>query len=420
MIFGTALLNHTQNKMFNNIRCCVSTDKPLISGEASRKIFDFIKGGGNVAELSQYDVHPDEIEQLSLMYKKKVEQIPASPDQPRYLHFYYLLKDKVPEITWSISGYKNGRPIVNFNLPLLGDLQPSILSILLDRVVIVYDALKLPYKYKIAKSLPVDMARYIENFMDNTEVIYPNETNMHRIVEWIKTARSGQKVTIFINTCPDYAAEPIGNSKKMYRHTFKFLGSGIGQIAKRILGILPALKQLCEDLQINPDIIITIADYEAFSDSTLKRMNLTKSEFLKKVDQSRLVFEQMANKVIPVKTFMFTDLCGGEEPWIKKTNEVMEYFTREYFGHSEIDKGIFLTIAKHRKALYKNWFNLNDSIEQYTPIAMSQAVEYATIGFYITKIYPNCLLLGADSVDFAEFYNFYKIVPNLYFKRFYC
>lgn len=117
---------------------------------------------------------------------------------------------------------------------------------------------------------------------------------------------------------------------------------------------------------------------------------------------------------------MFTDLCGGEEQWSKKMSEIKGHLTKGKFGNSKINEGSFLAIVKHSKALYKSWFDLGDSIEQYIPIAMNQAVEYATIGFYITKIFPNCFLLGVDSVDFAEFYNFYKIIPNLYFKRFYC
>lgn len=371
-------------------------------------------------KLSQYGVHAEEIKKIRALYTQKLEQIPALKGQPRYFHFYHMLKDKIPEIAWNIKGHKNGRPIVNFNLPLLENLQPSILSILLDRVTIASGVPKLLYKYKSAGLLSENTLNSLEKFIHNTNAILPTETNMGRLAEWITTAQSGKQSTIFIITCPDYSAEPIGHSQKMYRHTFKSLGSGIGQIAKRILNILPDLKMLLEDLEIKPTIVTSIADYEAFSEGTLKRMNLSKSEFLKKVDQSRLTFEQHANKILNLNSFMFTDLCGGEDPWLNKVEEIKACFEQKKFGYSSVDSTIFLTIAKCRKNLYQNWFNLGNCIEKYLQVALNQAVEYATIGFYITRNYPNCLVLGADSVEFAEFYNFNKTVPNLYFKRFYC
>lgn len=412
------LLNPVSTEKYS-IKTCIATDKPLISGEVSKKILLFIKEGGSGVELLKYGIHEDEIKQLSLLYRKKIDEIPVRPGQPRYLHFYHLLKDKIPEIDWTISGYKNGKPIVNFNLPLLEHLQPSLLSLLLDRVKIVFHRSKLA-KYNSIKLLSNNSVDFVQKFMDITQALYPTENCMDRIIEWIKLAQSGKDTTIFVHTCPDYAAEPIPNSRQMYRHTFSSLGCGIGQIARRVLNILPHLKELLKNLEIQPNIISTIADYEAFSNNTLKRMNLTKCEFLQRVEQSRAMFQQKCDNIIPVQTLMFTDLCGGEKPWLDKIEKIKASFVEKNFGQSNVTSSVFLSIAKRRKALYKNWFSLNVPLEQYVPLAMNQAAEYAAIGFYITNTYPNCLVLGADSVDFAEFYNFYKIVPSLYFKRFYC
>ncbi len=180
------------------------------------------------------------------------------------------------------------------------------------------------------------------------------------------------------------------------------------------------LKQLLNVLSINPRIITTIADYEAFSETTVRRMNVTKNEFIGRVNLSRITFEKSFNEVLPTKTFMFTDLCGGETIWTAKINEVMNKFTQSEFGFSDVNTNIFHTIAEHRQALYKNWFSCDGSIEKYVPIAMNQAAEYVAIGYYINNLFENCLILGADSVDFAQFYSYYKLVPALYFKRFYC
>lgn len=413
------LQNPVLTEKHSCIKTCVPTDKPLIPGEISKKILFFIKNGNGHIELLKYGIHDEEIRQLSLLYKKKVQEIPIVSGQPKYFQFYHILKDKVPEVSWTITGYKNGKPIVNFNLPLLEHLQPSLLSLLLDRVRVVFHKNKLA-KYNSINLLDNNNVNFIQRFMDVTQALYPTESCMARIVEWINLAQSGKDTTIFVHTCPDYAAEPIGNSRQMYKHTFSSLGEGIGQIARRVLNILPHLKELLINLEIKPTIIATIADYEAFSKKTLERMNLTKNEFLKKVEQSRLMFQKECDYIIPLKTLMFTEICGGEKPWLDKVEEIKAFFAAKNFGQSNVNSSIFLSIAKRRKALYKNWFSLNASVEQCLPVAINQAAEYAAIGFYITNTYPNCLVLGADSVDFAEFYNFYKVVPSLYFKRFYC
>lgn len=399
---------------------CSASKFPLISGEVSRQVLDAIKNNNyDSNKFIAYGIEITEIEQLTKAYKRKLGQFPYEEGQPRYLHFYLILKDKFPQINWNISDYKNGKPIVNFKLPLLNNLQPSLISILLDRVSIIDNTL-LNNKYKSINVLDSNSIKAIEKFMQDAQAIYPDEIYMCKIVEWVRKAISDHSTTIFIHTCPDYEAEPINNLKQMYRHTFNSLGSGIGQIAKRALNLLPNLKLLLKELNINPKVIVSIADYEAFSEQTLARMNLTKNEFLARVRASISLFGNLANDILPVETYMFMDICGGQEEWVKKTSEIKNCFANGNFGLCNINNKIFKDIATSRKALYKNWFNDNASLEQYIDIAMSQAAEYAAIGFYIHKQFQNCLVIGTDSVHFAEFYNFYSMIPTLYFKRFYC
>ena len=103
----------------------------------------------------------------------------------------------------------------------------------------------------------------------------------------------------------------------------------------------------------------------------------------------------------------------------KKNQRGKKKFLLDDFGQCNVDKTIFEKIACCRSKLYENWFGLKDSTDEYIPIAVQQAAEYATIAYYITARFKNCLVLGADNAIFGHFYSFCKKTPTLYFKRFY-
>lgn len=394
----------------------------LIPGDASKKILNMIKSGSiDNNDLSLYGLLNSEIQHLKELYEAKIKQIPMSDDQPRYLHFYHILQDKMPQITWEMKRGKNGKAIVNFVLPLIENLQPSIASLLLDRVIVT-NKQKLTYRYPFiqTKQENTEEIEALETFMLNTKAIYPKDAQMRRIISWIQNAQAGNAATIFMHTCPDYSAEITNDPIKRYRHTFEYLGSDIGHIARRIIDILPELKELLAKLKITPTIITAIADYEAFSEETIYKVGLTREEFLQKVDSSRKSFDNVCKKILPLQTVMFSELCGGEKYWLQKVEEIKQEFKNSNFGLTGANQNTFAKIAKHRKALYAKWFGEKENIQDYIPIAINQSAEYTAIGYYLNAKFQNCLVLGADSDDFGPFYSFYKATPTLYFKRFYC
>ncbi|MCD6045069.1 MAG: hypothetical protein K0R48_232 [Gammaproteobacteria bacterium] len=389
----------------------------LIPSAVSRKLLDgIINDRYDEKLLSIYNITLKKIKNLRRLYEAKREIVHAKQPLPRHFIFYTILADKMPQISWKIKSYNDNKIKVNFKLPLIDNLQPSLMSLLLDRVQICTNQSRL--QYGCTRTLQSDVRNALENFLHDADVIMPSEEGMHQIVNWINNARANMPSTIFIHTCPDYAVEPTFDVKRPYKHTFTSLGCEIGQIAKRIINILPSLKVFLERIQVKTTIITTIADYEAFSEKTVKRVGLSKEQFLYRVNLSRLAFQEESNQVIPIETFMCADLCGGEKLWLQQTKDIHAEFDKDYFGKPKISNGVFLDIAKRRKALYSRWYNEKDiSAEHYVPIAKSQAAEYAMIGSFLAKNFVNCLVLGADDILFSPFYSFYKIIPVIYFKR---
>ena len=397
-----------------------TTSDGLISGDASRKIFDAVKNNCAYNErMAQYGILRNEFDHLKRLYQKKLQEISINEKTPRYYPFYCILKDQHPEIRWEIVNRQSGKSAVNFYLPLIDHLQPSLLSLLLGRVMITSKS-NLLWRYSSLNNLSVNAIDAIETFIENTQMIYPSTIQMDLFIQWILNAQQGQPSTIFILTCPDYSVEPTSDPLRPYKHDFNSLGEGIGQIAKRIIGILPALKTLLNDLSLTPEIISAIADYEAFSPENVARMNVTKDEFLHRVNLSKLAFEKECNAILPIKSYMCSDLCNGEKAWIQKHEEIKQAFNIDDFGFASVNKSTFLRIAHNRKALYNRWTRKTVKSEYYLPVAISQAAEYTVIGYNIANKYSNCLILGADSELFGPFYSFYKAIPALYFKRFYC
>lgn len=247
-------------------------------------------------------------------------------------------------------------------------------------------------------------------------MVYLSEETMKQIFSWIENAVKQQKSAIFMHTCPDYAVEATGDPKRPYKHTFKSLGNEIGQIALRLLTVLPHLKTLLAELGINPRIIITIADYEAFCPYTLKKVNESKHSFLAKVKQSLIKFEQAAHE-LGIEAYYMTDLCGGEASWLNEVEQTKTYFNSKDFEHPHINSENFKEIALRRKCLYNRWYSKKCDSDKYAKLAINQAAEYAVIGKFISKFCENSLVLAADSELFTPFYSLFGDLPCVYFTR---
>jgi len=395
------------------------TGKP-IPGSVSRSILDSIQNNQiNDNLLLEYEISKEDLIDLKNQYQARVKDSSLIENKPRHYIFYQILKEKFPHISWRIIPGNPGKFQVIFDFPLINSVPPSILSMLLGRVTLI-DEVVLYKKYQCTQAVPSKIIKPIDKFIKEVDAVYPTESHLQLFLDWIFSMQHSKKGTVFINICPDYATEPTGERHRPYRHTFAFLGDNLGQIAMRIVKALPVFVRLLQELNVSPEIVVGIGDFEAFSKATLERVELTENEFLSKVSKSLKAFEAACSQLpIKIKTICITGLCGGKQAWLDKIDEIINSFDKNDFGNICVDDNIFLEIARRRKSLYSRWYGKQTKLEAYVPIAKYQAAEYAAIGYYAANTFDNCFVLGADSSLFGDFYSYLCPVPTFYLKRYY-
>lgn len=391
----------------------------LIPGKIGRKILLAIENNNwiNYEDLPEV-VTKHQIEKLKSVYQQKLNEI-GNFTYPRNLIFYHVIKDKYPEFSWNISSNNFDDKIpaaIEIKSPRVNNLRPSLLSLLLDRVSAEKDTL-LHRKYKCVDKIPINLAKAISVVMKKIEVIYPDEQDMQLFVNWLIVGLNGHELTIFSPVCPDYSVEPTGDPKCPYRHTFNELGEGLGLIAKRILTAVPILINALESFGLTIKIIIGIGDFEANSQANLKRLGITKDEFLNRVAKSKKALKEDAHHFMDIR--MITDMLGGQDAWLIAYDEFINRFSQSNFGASDLNYEKLMKIVEKRKNLYDRWYGEKPLSGHLTQL-LNQGAEYAVMGSLILRSMKNCLVLGADNDAMSSFYSIEKKIPTLYLKRFYC
>jgi hypothetical protein len=385
--------------------------KNLIGGEVSKTILSAIRRQCKIdLAILPKEIHATKIAQLQKLYNETLNENQYQQDFPRNKVFYNIIKSKIPAFSWKTCG-KN----VVFNIPKISNLEPSLLSLLL--LDIEFDNSSIVHRYACLKGLPEELSYEIIQLFEKIQVISPDKENMQRIVTWLNAGLSGETLYIFSLACPDYSAEPTGDSQYPFRHTFNEVHSGIGLIAKRILDAVPVIKNSFEKFNIDFIPILAMADYEIIAEINLKTLKISSDEFLKRIESSRNSFKKACS--VRIETPYVTELCGGYEKWNDIYSCFRDRFKKNDFGTARINEKIINEILKARKQLYARWYGFKERIEEYLPILVEQAAEYAAVGEIVSRTYKNCLILGADHSVFAPFYNINRSTPLLYLKRFY-
>ena len=391
----------------------------LLSGKISRQILKAIQGKQDFDTNSlPRNISIEKLHQLRKLYQEKLldlEKMKVQEEYPRHLPFYYILKDKFPSFSWVTNkSLANG---VEINAPRIENLRPSLISLLINDIIIEKDT-PLPRQYLCVKKLPPDLVRSFFTLMEDIQALYPDNTNMEGIVSWLYNGLQGRPLTIFSAVCPDYSVEKTGDPQCLYKHTFNELGSNIGLVAQRILDALPRFENFFKQYNIKVTPIIAMGDFEAYAEDNLKRLNISNSEFLSRLQKSHNLTKKSSK--VPVNTIMFTELCEGYNRWDIYFKKYKTMLDEGNYGNSNLDKKSLLDIIKARKPLYDRWLGKRNRLEDYLPQLLGQGAEYATMGAIINQNYNNCLILGADHSVMAPFYKVDQFIPTLYLKRFYC
>lgn len=396
--------------------CNIIEKNRLIPGPISREILNAIIHNQFI-DIEKYKnfISLPQFEKLHQEYQTKKKGIEKQYiTYPKYLPFYYLIKDRVPSFQWELYITQRGKPGAKLISPRVENLRPSLLSLLLGKVDEDADC-RLNRKYDCTRSFPKDKIKFLSNFLEATNAIYPSEEKMHLLIDWIRKALKNQDSVIFTPICPDYSVEATGNPACPFRHTFNSLGCGIDPVGLKILDILPLIKELLVKLEISPKLVFALANFEAFSEKNLNRLGITEDEFIKRVELSRLSLIKKTG----MPFFMMTEIFGGKEKWILTYQAIKKELKSYQFGLTGLNQEKLRYIANKRRALYTEFYGEKSSLDEYIPIVLEQGIEYATMGFFITRHYKNCLILGADNPLFEPFYSFSQAIPSLYVKRYY-
>lgn len=372
----------------------------LIPGKISRIILSAIieDRAHDNTEFNKY-ISYEQYENLKKLYVKYLSKHPEK--KSRYAVFYHILEDIYPTFS-------------STKIPRVENLRVSLLSLMLRKVDLAKDQ-TLSRKYPALYQFSAKTIQALNEFIENTCALSMDKFEMDLLINWLKKALKNEPVTIFIPICPDYAVEASNNPKFRVMHTFTTVGDKLGPVAQKILETLPALHKLLTALNISPKIISGMADFEAFSKEGLKRVGLSEAEFLLNAEKSARLFEKESG----IDTVMITSLVGGKKEWNKKLSLVSTKINKGDYGNARINNDYLLNAAKKRKDLFSRWYGQKESLTDYIPTVLNQGTEYATMGEIFHDTFPNCLIMGADSDAFIEFYRFSHKLPVIYFKKIY-
>ncbi len=383
----------------------------LITGKTSRNILNKIINGEVIAkEELPKNVNQSQVDHLRILYQKKLEELKSLNIKPRYLPFYYLIKDKYPNFVWS-AGQSNNE----IDAPRVHNLRPSLLSLLLDQVNEMSDTI-LHRKYLCINKLPSSVINSLDKFMKQSGIYYPPANEMEEIVKLLFSGIAGNKLTVFIPICPDYAFTYTGNPTCPVEFTFTELGCENGIIAQWVLSAIKNLSETLKACHINAEFIVAMSDFEAFSEDNLKTFSITKEEFFRRTALSKEAFKAVCP--INAKVMMFTELCN-EEKWKTNIESIKQRFENKDYGYSGIDKNVLLRIVENRKALYSRWYGEKESLEDYINVVLDQGMMYAVMGIVINEHYQNCLVFAADNKVMRYFYSVARKIPTLYLNKIY-
>ncbi len=328
---------------------------------------------------------------------------------PRYEPAYEVIKDGFPDFEWETHEKSDGRRYVTYGC----DPNPNVS--LAERVLESYrkrlaeDGEDL-FSQRIAlNSFPVNVQKRVKPLLrdengkmfarilvEEVGISYPPMQVMEEVAGWLYKALYGEPSTIITPVCPDYETRNTGDPLRPREYTFANLGSDVGYVAQRALRALPKVYDFFRNRNVDVRFIVAIGDFEAQSEETCCRVGVSYDEFIRRLRQSQYAFAQSCNG-LPVETPLVTEI----DPYLWKESvvEARDSVSRGDYGALDLTEDDIDTIASARSSLYRRWYG--DDVD-CTNILLKQAPEYMAMGKVSDK-FPNCLILGADSVAMSPF-----------------
>jgi hypothetical protein len=239
------------------------------------------------------------------------------------------------------------------------------------------------------------------------------EFNFFERISLINTLSKNNEVNIISPICPDYAYIKI--APNLYKYTFDKLNTDIGLIGSSIVNFKDQLLSLFKENNFIINYYIYYGDFEAYSNSNCKRLNVNEKTF---IDRLNLSVKKLKNKFLEAKEIdLLVSKLSTKNDWVNlhKKNYLK---LNKLFSSDKNFKNKVLKILESRMDLYRNWFpNLKN--ENYINIILNQGAEYTTMGDLFYKKFNNFCVLGMDHFKMASFYCSNNKIPVLYGRKIY-
>lgn len=404
----------------------------LIPRRDSRRIVNALVADRPAEAVDLGSVSPAEYEALRLMVRRKTVELqemetavtlaagaeswasaPSDRLHPRNLAIYHLIQERFPEIRWTVRpdpGVPNSSR-VRLEVPYVEGLRPTLTSLLL-RTLEGGTTSRLHERYRCVYRLPPGVVARLSRLLDRPDMASASEEDLDRVVGWLEKGLDGNPLTVVTPVCPDYEAEELDTN--VFRYTFDNLGSGVGVVARRFLGVLGELSEILKDIGVSVRFVVAIGDFEGFSDANLARVGLSEQEFRARLAESQVQFSRLAP--IPVEVPLFTDICGGKAAWNRCYEAMLDRLRAGDYGGSGLDDTTFETIALSRRGLYRRWYRDRATVDSQG-ILVHQGAEYAAMGRVVLEAFENPMIFGADHARMAPFFKLHGPVPVLYMRN---
>tara|TARA_B100000029_G_C17495885_1_gene930848 strand:+ start:202 stop:1380 length:1179 start_codon:yes stop_codon:yes gene_type:complete len=374
----------------------------LIPSDISKKIINFINLNNENyldTKISKYLTYNKliQIQKNFQKYKQKINMNKLNKN--RNFMIYKYISEK----------YKNSSLILdNLNQNRSNKINgylPSLSSLLL-------------YSTKIKKYFEIDTPDFISDEFKKLFKLCkfqtPNDEILSSlIVRIIKAKKSRKELIFFTPACPDYSKISY---KNFYKYTFNDLGAEIGLVAERLLEDIEKIENFMNKNKVKFKHIVSIGDFEAFSQTNLKRLNISEKEFINRISISQKNLNIKFKKFKFNKSILFTEYFGGKGTWLKTKEKFRKEILKENYGNSGLTNEKLDDILKSRIKLYRKWYG-EMSKEYYKKILIDQGAEYAAMGQLIDQKFNNAVVLGADHHRMADFYRIDSDIPVVYLKK---
>ena len=341
-----------------------------------------------------------------IAFKKKLNHTISEPKN-RNFYIYKFIESKNENFKFKIKSL-NSKEFVD--MPEIKGIKVTLATLLLMSNNISLNNTN-HKKFNVSKGMNLDLVDDMINLIDNNNLLI-DKTDFKNFYSLILKGIKGEKITFFSPVCPDYSYKKI--SEDLYLLTFEDLGTNIGVVASRIKKYIDNIYSLFDKYNINYDHIIAVGDFEVLSRSNLKKLNISKDEFLKRIKISQKKIQTNFKK--SKSKHLFTEHFGGLKKWENQYEIILEKIKKKGFGKSQLRKKHLDEIILSREQLYKRWFG-KISKKQMLDKLILQAAEYALMGKLIKENYKNVFVLGADHSKMSKFYSVINSILTIYIKK---